>query len=377
MRVVEHRELHSDPRFHAAFPSVCRVSDSELLVAFRRGRDPRWLAEPGSSTGAFGLSHFDPRSHLVTMRLDARTLEPLGKLMVVPPDPECAEQDPSLLVTAVGEVVLATFGWYPIPSAATPALVPSAVTGGAEAAFAAHLVTYAPWGVSVRRSADSGASFGPHAYLPRAPGARDAFAERRGAYRGATRGAMCERNGTIVLCTYDCLPGDRGARVFASRDGGTEYVYIACIEDPSGRVGLREPALLATPSGALVAFFRSAGADDALFTARSVDDGVTWSPLASHALRGHPFHPLRLSDGGVLLTYGFRHAPFGIRARLLGPEAEDIDHAEEIVVRDDGRGPDLGYPWAVELPDGDVLVVYYWTGANDARVIAASRLTRR
>jgi hypothetical protein len=123
-----------------------------------------------------------------------------------------------------------------------------------------------------------------------------------------------------------------------------------------------------------VVFCRTTGVGDSLLTARSEDGGFTWSPWVRHATKGHPYHPLQLSDGRVLLTYGYRHAPYGIRMRILDAECTNIDDAEEFIVRDDGGGTDLGYPWAVELPNGEVLVVYYWSGPRDGRVIASTRV---
>ena len=35
------------------------------------------------------------------------------------------------------------------------------------------------------------------------------------------------------------------------------------------------------------------------------------------------------------------------------------------MLRDDGGSPDLGYPRAVQLPDGHVLVAYYFNRADD------------
>lgn len=37
----------------------------------------------------------------------------------------------------------------------------------------------------------------------------------------------------------------------------------------------------------------------------------------------------------------------------------------EIIVRDDGGSPDLGYPRAVELPNGKILTAYYFNDKND------------
>ena len=35
--------LYRDPRHYAAFPSIARLADGHMAVAFRRARDPRWM----------------------------------------------------------------------------------------------------------------------------------------------------------------------------------------------------------------------------------------------------------------------------------------------------------------------------------------------
>ena len=61
-------------------------------------------------------------------------------------------------------------------------------------------------------------------------------------------------------------------------------------------------------------------------------------------------------------------------ARVLEPEAGDLDTAPEIVVRADSLEPDCGYPWSLELNDGRVLVVYYYVYEDGTRGIEGSVL---
>jgi hypothetical protein len=135
-----------------------------------------------------------------------------------------------------------------------------------------------------------------------------------------------------------------------------------------------EPAFYRAPSGRIICFIRTAGLDDHLVTAESTDNGHTWSAWRRREIVGHPYTPVELPDGRVFLIYGYRHEPFGIRARVLDPECTDIDTAPEFVIRDDGLGTDLGYPWATVLPDGRVLALYYIYGADGLRHIAGSVL---
>ena len=93
--------------------------------------------------------------------------------------------------------------------------------------------------------------------------------------------------------------------------------------------------------------------------------------------KGHPLHALRLKDNRVLLTYGYRHAPLGIRARILNAECSDFSTAPEIVLRDDGGTTDLGYPWSVQLDERRVLVAYYFNVGRDIQHIAGTVLEIR
>jgi hypothetical protein len=87
---------------------------------------------------------------------------------------------------------------------------------------------------------------------------------------------------------------------------------------------------------------------------------------------GHPPHLLQLHDGRVLCSYGYRHQPFGIRACLSNDEGKTWDIEHEIIVRNDGRNPDLGYPSSVEIKPGMILTVYYFHDETETRFIAGS-----
>jgi sialidase-1 len=83
---------------------------------------------------------------------------------------------------------------------------------------------------------------------------------------------------------------------------------------------------------------------------------------------------LQLPDQRVLLVYGYRHKPFGIRVKILNAECTDFATTKEIVLRDDGGNSDLGYPWATMTADGKALVVYYFNKKNGTRHIAGTLL---
>jgi len=107
----------------------------------------------------------------------------------------------------------------------------------------------------------------------------------------------------------------------------------------------------------------------------SQDNGKSWQFLnkPTETLAGNPGHMIRLKDGRLLLIYGYRQAPFGIRAKLS--KNEGLSWGEEIVLRDDGGNWDLGYPRVVQRNDGKIVVVYYFNkDENKERYIAATIL---
>ncbi len=58
--------------------------------------------------------------------------------------------------------------------------------------------------------------------------------------------------------------------------------------------------------------------------------------------RGNPPSLVKLADGRLVLTYSYRAAPFGIRARVSKDQGQTWD--DEIALRSDAAAWDLGYP---------------------------------
>lgn len=107
---------------------------------------------------------------------------------------------------------------------------------------------------------------------------------------------------------------------------------------------------------------------------RSKDDGKTWThegKIAPEIGSGNPPNLLRIRNGRLVLIYGYRRAPFGIRARTSADNGKTW--SEEIVLRSDGGNGDLGYVRSAERPDGKIISTYYYnTGARKVRFIGAT-----
>ena len=160
-----------------------------------------------------------------------------------------------------------------------------------------------------------------------------------------------------------------------SPDRGATWEQLAVIaRDESGAIGFNETFLYRTPSDRLIAFMRTSGADGHLFAATSDDRGRTWSAYEDTGVYGFPHDALRLPDGRVLLSYGCRREPYGVRARVLEPECGDIADAREEFINLRAYNGATGYPAAVNLDDGTVFIVYYIRIADEHPWIMGSVL---
>ncbi len=370
--------IYRDERLHAAFPSVITFENGEILIAFRRARDHRWLLK--SAAGEFDpdlnrVDHVDPRSQIALIRLN-RYLEPLGPAVGLPVDPEAGDQDGNLLLLRSGRILQYSFMWYPL----TPGYgdIVKSWGGGFYGARDSTGMIYLHWGCYVRFSDDNGQNWSPRTLMPPLDGVPDRIPDQRKTYGIAIRGRAAELpDGTILLASYHGHPQSRRSvsAIHRSRDGGESWENIGpTVAELPDNAGLCEPALAATADGQLMAFHRTYNYGDRLVTLKSADGGETWGGLTSHNLIGHPHDPLVLPDGRIFLVYGYRHDPAGIRARLIDPDMADFGEAEELIIRDDGPTKDLGYPWATLLPDGRILVVYYICDNEGVRHIAGSVL---
>lgn len=98
---------------------------------------------------------------------------------------------------------------------------------------------------------------------------------------------------------------------------------------------------------------------------RSPDNGKSWEWLTRVAYtdlgkrNGNPPSLVRLRDGRLCVTYGYRSFPYGIRAKISRDNGRTW--GPELHLREDGRSWDLGYTRSVQRPDGKIVTIYYYT----------------
>ncbi len=172
-------------------------------------------------------------------------------------------------------------------------------------------------------------------------------------------------------------PNGEEGRVFCARtrDGGRTFQFVSWIGPEPAGFAIMPASVRLSESRILVAVRCREEERNWIDLFESNDEGARWEymnrPVPNTGMGGNPPTLTKLHDGRLCLTYGFRDAPFGMRAKLSHDEG--ATWSKEIVLRDHGGNHDLGYPRTVQRPDGTVVTVYYFNDSPDGeRYIAAT-----
>ena len=166
-------------------------------------------------------------------------------------------------------------------------------------------------------------------------------------------------DGTALMAVYYEVSPPSGTRefqswVFRSKDGGRTWADGSLIQ-----LDGNETALAVLADGSLVAAVRTSLAGFLQVT-RSKDGGRTWStPVAVTKDSEHPADLIPLRDGRLLMTFGERNPPRGIRALLSADGGITWDSGHPIHLVIDAPNIDCGYPSSVEIAPGKVATIYY------------------
>lgn len=186
-----------------------------------------------------------------------------------------------------------------------------------------------------------------------------------------------------VLGANDCIlflaaskPDGYEGRAFCARtrDGGKTFQFLSWIgpELPGWTI---MPASVRLPGCRIIAAVRcNFKPERGVQVYSSDDEGRSWQFLSEPVERnlgGNPPAMIRLADGRICLTWGWRREPFGIRAWLS--EDDGKTWSDPIVLRDDGGTGDLGYTRTVQRPDGKIVTVYYFNDPPEKQGDIAER----
>lgn len=163
-------------------------------------------------------------------------------------------------------------------------------------------------------------------------------------------------------------------------DGGKTWENIGWIcDEPPAEYGYSiMPSTVLLKNDSYLSIIRRGGAFDGekkwwIEAHLSPDLGESWYRLENLTIDngGNPASMIRLADGRIAMTYGWRHAPYGIRARIS--EDEGRSWSDELILRCDAASWDIGYPRTIQRADGKCVTVYYYHHPdNHERFIGAT-----
>jgi sialidase-1 len=340
--LLETKEISPEPEFYHGWSTVARRRNGELWVTWSGGRE----------------SHVDPfgQVHAMTSRDDGATWTWPRVLF----DSAIDDRDSGVMETDRGTLLVTTFTSLAYEAHLEKASVfeehrdtgwiskdmPAAQVAKWKAAHARldEAERKAELGVWVIRSTDGGRT----------------WSTRIPTVVNSPHGPVQLRDGRLLYAGKQLWARERKVGVAVSSDDGLSWQWLAEIPARKGdkATSYHELHAVEAADGSLVAQIRNHNDANRGWTLQteSQDGGRSWSEPRA-VCYGFPTHLLRLRDGRLLMSYGYRRPPYGNRARISSDHGRTW--SEEIVLSSDGRNGDLGYPSTVELADGTFLTVWY------------------
>lgn len=152
---------------------------------------------------------------------------------------------------------------------------------------------------------------------------------------------------------------EMGARI--SADDGKSWLDGGLIPARPGDdvANYHEPHAVETTDGRIVVHIRNHNEQDhyQILQSESTDGGQSFSVPHNTGLDGYPAHLLRLRDGRLLSTFGYRKVPRGNHASIS--ENGGRSWSEPMVLDEHPQPRDIGYPSSVEMADGSLMSLWY------------------
>lgn len=324
--------ISPQPDLYCGWPTLARRSNGELLVVYSGGRE----------------SHVCPFG-----RVDLMRSHDGGKTWTFPQtliDGPIDDRDAGVLETAKGSLLVTTF-----TSLAYEASLERARKDGNWDAE-----RLAQWEAAHNRVSAEQRKKDLNVWMIRSSDGGVTWSAKYDCLVNSPHGPIQLTDGRLLYAGKD-LWRDGRVGVCESTDDGQSWRWLAEIQPRAGDnpADYHELHAVEAADGRIIAHIRNHNAknEGETLQSESADGGKTWSEPHSIGVWGLPSHLLRLRDGRLLMSYGYRRQPFGNQARISGDYG--ATWTEPITISGDGIGGDLGYPSTVELDDGSLVTVWY------------------
>lgn len=347
-KVLETKIISLDPDHYHGWPTLARRKNGQLLLVCSGGRE----------------EHICPfgRVELIVSNDNGATWGWPRVLL----DGDSDDRDAGVLVTSRGTLLVTTFTSLAYERALQTAEKKKPGEPGAWPAErlqlwqAAHNrltaeQRQAELGQWMIRSTDGGVTWSP----------------RYASVVNSPHGPIELADGRLLYAGKELWTGDRRTGVCESLDDGRTWRWLAAIppRPNDDAASFHELHAVEAADGRILVHIRNhnkANAGETL-QSESTDGGKTWSVPQAVGVWGLPSHLLKLRNGNLLMTYGYRRQPFGNQARVSRDNGRTW--SEPLTISADGSGGDLGYPSTVELDDGTLLTAWYERMKDSPRAV--------
>jgi hypothetical protein len=335
MTIDDTRVISHALEYYHGWPTVARRRNGDLIVTWSGGRD----------------GHICPFG-----RVDAMVSHDQGATWQWPQtllDSPMDDRDSGVLETAKGTLLVTTF----TSLAYEPQLLAAEKKAGDQPLPAALQA----WQLAHHRLSAEQRQAGLGEWMIRSTDGGITWSARYPTIVNSPHGPTQLADGRLLYVGKQLWTPEKRVGVCESSDDGQTWKWLAEIPARAGDDAKQYHELHAieTADGRLVAQIRNHNKTNSGETlqSESTDGGKTWSEPHSIGVWGLPSFLNRLRDGRLLMTYGYRRAPFGNQARVSADGGRTW--SEPMTISADGASGDLGYPSTVELDGGTLLTVWY------------------
>jgi len=369
---VKYITVFKDPKTFCSFPSAVVLPDGTIKVVFREAGELSVLAAQKDTP-----THHDRASVccIIESKDGANSFDLKSKQTIL--RSENGVSDPSISRLSDGTLLLRSIFVQVEKSDKRHLLVGDLLAHRPDLGTVSSII-----GMTLQKSQDNGVTWTSPEII-----------DVQGDKQFCSRDAIVElEDGSWVLPAYKSngFSAER-AYLLKSFNQGLSWEKAILAEDANGfqsmfkGISYNEVSLLNLGSGKLLAMVRSdssfksstdqymaIGGTGELTQSWSDNAGLSWSALEQTGIFGQPAHLLKLADGSLLCTYGYRKQPYGIRACVSYDEGKTWDTKNEIVLKEGARFWDMGYPVSLQKSDGEIVSFYYWNDENKTRYIEAA-----
>lgn len=347
--LLERRVISHEPEYYHGWPTLIRRREGGLMLVYSGGRHHHVCP--------FG------RVELMVSHDEGRTWGWPQVLM----DSAIDDRDAGIVETARGSILVTTFTSLAYADRALEKALK--VKAGEEGAWPEEKLR--PWRAAHERLTEAQRRAELGQWMIRSTDGGVTWSARYPSVVNSPHGPIQLADGRLLYAGKE-LHGTTGrVGICESRDDGLTWHWLADIAVRSGDAAAdyHELHAVETNEGRLVVHIRNHNKTNSGETlqSESTDGGRTWSTPRAIGVWGLPSHLLRLKDGRLLMTYGYRRQPYGNQARFSTDQGRTW--SEPMTVSEDGGSGDLGYPSTVELGDGTLLTVWYELPKGSQRAV--------